>query len=190
MVPDPKEDRSDRDAADITTLLAAMSGGDGAAVAEIWTRLHEEFRVQAHGMLARGGGESLQLTELIGMAFQRIQRLHGKPWTNRAHFQAVVALSMHSALVDRARARARRVTVVTGSVDEILVEVESRVGDLAQFEDALLRFEAVDPVMAKALRLRCLGYSQDEVATMLDLSRRSLDRSFARARAYVHRLLA
>jgi RNA polymerase sigma factor (TIGR02999 family) len=176
-------------AGDLTQLLERMSAGDEEAGRELWARLYPELRQRARQAARGAPNHSLQPTELIGHAYERMCRLRGKQWTDRDHFLAVAALSMHWTLVDYAR-RKRRRDALRADLEEALVAVEDRVGDLLRFEEAVEKLDAVDPPMGKALRLRCLGYDQREVAAMLGISRRTLDRSFARARAWVHRLLS
>lgn len=182
MEPDPEADPT------ITMLLGQMSAGNAEAAHVVWTQLHDELRRRARATLrGQNAGMTLQATELIGHAYERIERLRGKAWNNREHFLAVAALSMHSALVDHVRRRHGRPQ--PHPLDGVVATVESRVGDLVRFEEALLKFDRIDEQLGKALRLRCLGYTVEEIASMLAISRRSLERDLQRARGMVHRLL-
>lgn len=176
---------------DLTQLLTRMSSGDIVAAGRVWETLYPDLLRRARRLMhGQGPDHTLHATALIGLAYERIQRLDGKVWVDRGHFLATAALSMHSALVDHARRKKTRTAAGSSPFDEAVVLVEDRVGDLVDFEDAVAQFDRLDPTTGKALRLVSLGYGVGDIADMLLTSRRTLQRNLARARAHVHRLLS
>lgn len=176
---------------ELTQLLRRMSQGDTTAAARVWESLYPDLLRRARRMMQRQPTDhSLDATALIGLAYERIRRLDDKVWADRNHFLATAALSMHSALVDHARRRKTRAAVAPSPLDEAIVSVEERVGNLTQFEDAVARFDDLDPQTGKALRLMSLGYGVSDVADMLAVPRRTLKRNLTRARSLVHRLMS
>lgn len=94
-------------------------------------------------------------------------------------------------LVDRARERqARRRGGGLARVDLDTVESAAPQSDerLLAVNEALQRFEKVDPVAAELVKLRCfVGLSMPEAAEALTRPLRSLERSWAYARAWLRR---
>ena len=170
----------------VTVLLQRMSDGDVSARDTVWELLHEELRRTAMRRLGRQDpGFTLQATQLVGLAYERIERQVGKEWRDRNHFLAVASVAMRSALVDHVRKK--RVDLVHDlPLDALVVEVEERVGDLLAFNEVLSRFQKLDPTMARAVDMRMLGFSMGEIAEVVQMPIRTFERRFAQARAYLH----
>ena len=59
--------------------------------------------------------------------------------------------------------------------------------DMLAVDEALTEFEAVDPEAAELVKLRFFaGFSQEESAAALEIPRRTADRRWAYARAWLH----
>ena len=96
----------------ITSLLAAWSEGDGAALDRLFTVVYAELHKLAHAQIRHESpGHILQTTALVHEAFLRLAGtgLAGGAveWQSRLHFYAVAANVMRRVLVDTARRRAR-----------------------------------------------------------------------------------
>jgi len=170
---------------EITQLLTRMSAGSLEARDEVWGILHEQLHRRA-GREARGSHGLLEATELISIAFTRVDRLGGKDWASRRHFIAVAALAMRSAVVDHLRRDGSKGE--REPLDEVVEGVAARVdGDVLGFYDELDAFAKADPVMAHALELKALGYEATEIAEHLGMPERSFYRHFDRARAHLQK---
>jgi len=171
------------DAPEITQLLSRMSEGNAEARNQVWELLHEQLRKRA-GREAEGAKGLLQATELINIAFTKVDRLEGKDWSNRRHFVSVAALAMRSAVVDHLRSVGRKGPHTL--IDTLVNDVSARVdGDVLGFYDELANFAKTDPLMAHALELRALGYEKSEIAEHLGIAERTFHRRFERARAHL-----
>ena len=96
---------------------------------------------------------------------------------------------MRCVLIDHARRRSTRLDAPTGdqsALDRVLVTYEDTEIDLLALDAALKKLAEFAPEMAKAVELRFFaGLTMDEVADILELPRRKLDRKWEAARAWL-----
>jgi len=177
---------------DLTRLLDAAAGGDGRAVAELLPLVYDELRKLAAQRLAREKpGQTLQATALVHEAYLRLVGSDpGRRWDGRAHFFAAAAEAMRRILVDRARDRRRlkrgggleRVDLDLGSVP-----LDAPGDDLIDLDEALTDLGREDPLCTRLVALRFFaGLTQAEAAEALGLARRTADRHWAYARAWLY----
>ena len=115
---------------------------------------------------------------------------------NRGHFFAAASEAMRRVLVDHARNRKRlRRGGPSRRREELELDAVARLDaspdDLLDLDDALSRLEREDPRAASLVKLRIFaGLTQDEAATALGVVRRTADRDWAFARAWLFRQLS
>lgn len=177
-----------------TRVLAAAARGGEHAVAELSGLVYDQLRDLAAALLRRErAGHTLQPTALVHEAFIRLIDSTTVNAADRAHFVAIAAGVMRRVLIDHARAHGaakrgggRRLTLRTGADIAKTPEV-----DVLDLDDALSRLAQLDERQAKVVELRFFGgLTMDEVATVLGLSKRSVEADWALARAWLHRELA
>jgi RNA polymerase sigma factor (TIGR02999 family) len=180
----------------ITALIREARGGNrtrvGALVEAMYPELH---RVAAAYMRRERPGQTIQATGLVHEAYLRLVHERNVSWQNRAHFCAIAANAMRQILVERARARgaakrgggAERVTLVEGvtaapdSADDV---------DVLALHEALERLAQIDPERAHLVEIRYFGgLTIEEAAEALGVSPATVKRSWALARAWLHREL-
>jgi RNA polymerase sigma-70 factor, ECF subfamily len=179
----------------LTGLLHAWSEGDSEAMASVAALVNEELRAMARRMLA---GESAQgqwrPTELVDEAYLRLLDWHGVQWQNRAHFFGTVAGMMRRILVDSARARnagKRGDGAEALPLDKIQVAAARTEPDLLAVEDALQKLEALNPRAGRVVEMRFFGgFSVEETAEALGISRRTVINDWNTARAWLRNQLA
>jgi RNA polymerase sigma factor (TIGR02999 family) len=179
---------------DVTQLLAAVSGGDRKASAELLPLVYEELRKLARSNMKRESeGQTLQPTALVHEAYMRLVGGADVKWDNRGHFFGAAARAMRRILVERARARGRikrggerkRVEMV----DEVLA-VEPEATDLLDLDAALERLEKYDARKCEVVMLRYFaGLSIEETAAGMGLSPATVKNEWAFARAWLAREL-
>ncbi|HED65812.1 MAG TPA: sigma-70 family RNA polymerase sigma factor [Planctomycetes bacterium] len=156
--------------------------------------LYAELRSLAASFLGRRGHErTMQATALVHEAWLRLSDQH-VPFESREHFLALAATVMRRVVVDDARRRGaqrrggdwNRVTIDTSIGD-------GRGGagiDAIALDEALEMLAKVDPRQARIVELRFFaGMTEDEVATVLDISRRTVSREWRMGRAFLAELL-
>jgi len=179
----------------VTTLLAAWSDGDEGALQQLIPLVHRELRGLARrAMLRERGDHTLQPTALVNELYLRLVNVRQVHWNNRAHFYALSARLMRRVLVDLARSKGylKRGGGVQSIefVDDRVVPPSHHNPDLEQLDAALLALEAIDPRRSQVVELRYFGgLDVDETAAVLKVSRRTVLRDWALARAWLFREL-
>jgi RNA polymerase sigma factor (TIGR02999 family) len=174
---------------EVTRILSAASAGDPRAAAELLPLVYEELRKLAAARLAEEKpGQTLQATALVHEAYLRLVG-NDQPWNGRGHFFAAAAEAMRRILINRAREKGR---LKRGGerrrldLDHLTDPTTAPADDLLDLDDALDRLALSYPQAAELVKLRFfVGMSQDEAAATLGLARRSADRQWAFARAWL-----
>ena len=181
-------------AGNITVLLKAWTGGDGAALERLVPIVHGQLRRMArHYMRGEAAGNTLQATALVNEAYLRMLGAGNVSWEDRAHFFAVSAQMMRRILVDAARARGaekRGGDVVKVELDEAADKLPARGDQLIALDDALTALAAFDERKARVVEMKFFGgLSVEETAMVLKISPRSVMRDWNLARAWLMREL-
>jgi RNA polymerase sigma factor (TIGR02999 family) len=182
-------------AADTTQLLAQVARGNQQSLTELTTVVYDELRAIATKYLAHEKpGHTLQPTALVHEAFLRLVNQREVVWKGRSHFYGIAAQMMRRILVDHARAKLRekrggarqRITL-----REELTVSNQRDADVLAVEEALEKLAELDPVQAKIVELRFFGgMTVEEVAEVLGMSKRSVERHWTAIRAWLRRELS
>lgn len=145
----------------------------------------------AHRQLRfRKPGETINTTGLVHEAYLKLFSRSETTWNDRVHFFAVTAKAMRQILVDYARASsaqkrggdAHRTELVSGVLYE-----DARSLDLLDLEEALVRLGELNPRLAEIVEMRFYGgMSVEEIATALDVSGRTVDRDWFKAKSFLY----
>jgi RNA polymerase sigma factor (TIGR02999 family) len=174
---------------------SAVERGDPQAAARLLPLVYDELRRLASRRLERESpGQTLQATALVHEAYMRlVGNDPGRRWDGRGHFFAAAAEAMRRILVDRARDRHRlkrggglgRIDIDLGSVP-----LDLPGDDLIDLDLALTELGRDDPLCARLVTLRFFaGLTQSEAAEALGMARRTADRHWAYARAWLYERL-
>jgi RNA polymerase sigma factor (TIGR02999 family) len=176
----------------VTELLLAWSDGDEEALDSLIPLVYDELRRNAAGYLRRErAGHTLQPTALVHEVYVRLVDQKGIKWQNRAQFFGIAATVMRRVLVDNARRHSatkrggleQRVTLDEGAALSGQREI-----NLLALDDALKKFEQIDPPKSRIVELRFFGgLSIEETAEVTGLSPRTVDRQWQLAKAWLHR---
>ena len=171
---------------------SAVEEGDPQAAERLLPLVYDELRRLASRRMEREApGQTLQATALVHEAYLRLVGSDpGRRWDGRGHFFAAAAEAMRRILVDRARDRRRlKRGGGRGRVDLDLgpVSLDAPGDDLIDLDLALTDLSREDPLCARLVSLRFFaGLTQAEAAEALGLARRTADRHWAYARAWLH----
>lgn len=182
-------------ATDTTKILVDIQNGDQSRLDELWEIVYPELRELARGFLKRERpNHPLNPTGLVHEAFLRMADQKRVNWQGRAHFMAISAQAMRRILVDHARSKLRkkrsgqwRRTLLT---DDALLTRQNDEHVLAVHE-ALEKLEEADPLRAKIVELRFFsGMTIKEIAEVLDMSTRTVERHLTATNAWLRRELS
>jgi RNA polymerase sigma factor (TIGR02999 family) len=186
--------RAESPPTEVTGLLHAWRRGDGGAEERLLGIVYAELRRIARRHLAREGpGHTLQTTALVHEAYLRLLGQKGD-WSDRAHFFSLASTMMRRVLVDSARARlaGKRAHHETPlSIATGLPAAGGREVELLDLDRALDLLGAEHPRAARIVEMRFFaGLENREIATVLELSERTVEREWSFARAWLRRELS
>jgi RNA polymerase sigma factor (TIGR02999 family) len=187
---------------EITHILSAIEQGDPHAAEQLLPLVYDELRQLAAQKLAQEKpGQTLQATALVHEAYLRLVASPGPAspgresgesepkWNSRGHFFAAAAEAMRRILVNKARDKGRqkrgggRLRV---NLDDLCDPDAASDQDLLDLDEALDRLAAIQPQCVELVKLRFFaGLTMEEAAAALGLARRSADRQWAFARAWL-----
>lgn len=172
-----------------------MPGSTPSDSGDLTATVYDCLRAIAQRQMgAERGGHTLTATALVHEAYLRLAP-DGLAGTDRAHFYHAAAEAMRHILIDHARRRSAR---KRGGGRNRVHEIESvldlaredNLDDAMALDDALVRLQEIDAGAAAVVRLRFYaGLTGDEVANVLGLSPRQVDREWTYARAVLLREL-
>ena len=137
------------------------------------------------------GDHTLQPTALVHEAYLRLITDQDVRWEDRAHFFGIAARLMRQILVDHARKRAagkRKMVRASLSVSQIVDQSGGQDLDVLDLHQALNEMAGLDPRQAEIVELRYFGgLSENEVATVKQLSPVTIRREIAAAKFWLGR---
>ncbi len=174
---------------------AEMTDRMGKAPQEMMAALYDRLKTLAHRQLSRGARKTLDTTELVHELYLRVIGGKELSFEHPAQFYSYAAQAMRHILSDRARDRMRQkaegewIKITLTSNEDLLPAIETAEQALA-LEEALQQLEAMDPRSARIVELRWFaGVSPEDIAELFGLTRRTVDRDWRFARAFLHSAL-
>jgi RNA polymerase sigma factor (TIGR02999 family) len=177
---------------DVTQILSAIEQGDGQAAEQLLPLVYDELRkLAAQKMANEKPGQTLQATALVHEAYIRlVDGEKAQHWNSRGHFFGAAAEAMRRILIDHARDKKRLKRGGDRSriaLDAIEAALNTSADDLLELDEALERLASEYPECAELVKLRFFaGMSLGEAAAALGVARRTADRHWAYARAWLH----
>jgi len=180
--------------AGISQLVASADRGDRAAADRLFAVLYDELHRQAKRELAkRGYGITLGATTLLHEAYLEISGREGAQFPDRHRFMAYASRVMRGLIIDYARTRHAQkrggrfeITSIKTDVPELLPDT----AELTRISDALDALAGIDPDLALVVDLKFFcGFSFVEIAAMRGVSERTVQRSWEKARIFLHQSL-
>ena len=183
----------------VTGIVSGLGeeGGEKPLAEELLPLVYDELRRLArHYMRGERPDNTLQATAVVHEAYLKLVDRSRVDWQGRTHFLAVSARVMRRLLIDHARGRDRlkrgggwrRVTL-----DEVLVPAEPGLDreELLALDAALEKLARLDERQARIVELRSFGGLETaEIAALLDVSERTVERDWHFARAWLRRELS
>ena len=178
----------------VSQLLAAWSDGDQTALDQLTPLVYDELhRVARRYMRRESPAHTLQTSALVNEAYLRLVDQKNIRWQNRSHFFGIAAKLMRRILVDHARAHARAKRGGEAqklSLDEKAGMSKEQVVDLVAIDEALSKLAEFDPHKSRIVEMKFFGgLSTDEIAECLNVSSRTIEREWRKAKAWLKREL-
>src|SRR5262245_15474586 len=183
---------------EVTRILSALEQGDPSAAEQLLPLVYDELRRLAAQRLAHEKpGQTLEATALVHEAYLR---LVGEPaasaagsgphWNSRGHFFAAAAEAMRRILINRARDKGRQKrggSFQRVDLDRLLVADQAPEEELVAIDDALQELARRNAPCAELVKLRFFtGLTLDDAAAAMGIARRTANRYWAFARAWLY----
>jgi RNA polymerase sigma factor (TIGR02999 family) len=181
---------------DVTRILSAIERGDPQAASQLLPLVYDELRRLAAQKLAHEKpGQTLSATALVHEAYLRLVGEGEEPhWNSRGHFFAAAAEAMRRILINRARDKMRHKRGGGWQridLDRLTVADQAADDELLALDESLERLTQENPTCGELVKLRFFaGLTLEEAATSLGLARRTADRTWAYARAWLYEALS
>jgi len=174
----------------ITLILDDVRRGAPGAKDRLLELVYDHLRAIAASQHARErAGHTLSATALVNEAYLKVLAGEHVDLENRRHLFGAFARAMQQALIDASRKR----NAHKRGGDHARVPLESveppeavRLADPIDLDRVLPRLQETDPRAAEVLRFKCfLDLSEPDIATILGVTTRTVQRDWLFAKAFV-----
>jgi RNA polymerase sigma-70 factor, ECF subfamily len=178
---------------EITRALQRLRQGDAGSLDQVVALLYDELRRLArHRLRDERSEHTLDTTALVHEAYLRLFQQQALDAGTRADFFGIASNTMRRVLVDYARAR-RRQKRGGGQpmvpLDDVAPFLTDRAAEeVLGLDDALERLRAMQPRAVKIVEMHFFGgITLAEIAGLLDLSEKTVQRDWQAARAWLRK---
>jgi RNA polymerase sigma factor (TIGR02999 family) len=177
---------------EVTRILSAVEQGESHAAEQLLPLVYQELRQLAAQKLAQEApSQTLQATALVHEAYLRLVGTGpAQGWNSRGHFFGAAAEAMRRIIIEQARRK--RCHRQGGGlnrlpIDQVEIAAPEPAPDVLALNDALERFEQIDPTKAALVKLRYFaGLTTKQAAEALGISTTTADRYWSYAGAWLH----
>lgn len=178
---------------EVTELLHEWSAGKPDAIDRLFGLVYPQLR-QLAGAISRGEAPEnlLQPTSLVNELFLKLIRQRSVRFEDREHFYSLCARLMRRVLMDQARAqkRQKRHGGTPVPLDEKLSWINAAEVEWLDLDRVLNELNELDPRKCRMIELRFfLGFSAEETADLLNISKATVDRELKFVRAWMYERL-
>ena len=175
-------------------LMTSAEAGDAAAHRQLFHVLYAELRRIAERELRRlGCAAALSPTTVLHEAFIAMAGRQSVTFTDRGRFMAYAARAMRGLIIDNARGRGSLKRGGAFHITSLRTDFADNAGDAAQLEnigEALDNLAELDERLAQVVDLKFFcGFSFAEIAALQQVSERTVQRDWDKARILLHRFL-
>ena len=176
----------------MAAAVARAESGDAAAKDALFTALYDELHRLAQSHLRRSGGElTISPTTLLHEAYLDLAGRRSVAFPDRNRFLGYASRAMRGLVIDYVRhrnARKRGGELTFTSLQDDHVPRDEGSVDLERLGNALEELALVDPALSELVDLKFFcGFSVPEIAAMKGVSERTIERSWQKARLFLHR---
>lgn len=180
---------------DVTTILNRLTAGDSGSAGRLAELVYDDLRSLADRFLSRETrGHTLGATDLVNEVYLKLVNQTQVHWQGKTHFFAVGAQAMRRILVDHARTKQRQKR--GGGRRKIELRDDFVAGDdnpdeILAIDEAITKLAALDRDHARIVECRFFGGMKNaEIAQLLGVTSRTVERHWTVIRAWLRRELA
>lgn len=175
---------------DVTKLLIKIGNGDDEAFQKLLPLVYDNLLIIAHNQLNQEyGSHTLNQSDLVHEVFIKLAEGVNVDWENRSHFYRIAAKAMRQILTDYARkkmAEKRGKNSHKITFDEHIINVNEQATQLVEIDEALNELSALNNRLSRVVELRFYaGLSMQETGNTLGISKKTVSRDWAMARAWL-----
>jgi len=180
---------------EVTRLVERWSEGDASALDQLIEIAYDDLRqIASQRLNGWRQGHTVETTALVHELYLRLAGVQESAWGGRAQFFAFCSKAMRRILIDFARrkqAAKRGGGYVHVALDEAATGMAAEAVELVALDEALTALAEHNERMARIVECRFFGgLSVAETAEAVGTSGRTVEREWARARAYLQYLLS
>jgi len=162
---------------------------------QLFVSLYDELRRLAQRKLRQGGASnSMGATTLLHEVYLTVHARDGVVFPDNARFLAYASRAMRGLIIDYARSRQALKRGAGFEITSLPTEIPEQVADsneLQRLSDAVDRLAAADSRLAEVVDLKYFGgFSFAEIAAMWNMSERTVQRDWEKARIFLHKCLS
>lgn len=175
--------------AECTQLIRAWQGGDSHARDQLFQMIYPELRqIAARQLRQCNPGNTLNSTALVHELYAKLYNDRAA-YESRNHFKAVAAKAMRHIITDhirRNKAQKRGGDLMQTAMDTSLLAVNNDPHNTVEVLDLLDQLEVLGERFMTVVECRLFaGMTEDEIAQSLSVSRRTIQRDWAKAVAWI-----
>lgn len=179
----------------VTQLIAACADDDASLLSRVFPLVYAELKQIAHRALLRASGNAtLSTTALVNETYIKLVGHANIAITDRSHLLALCARAMRQIVVDHARRRQaekRGGQQVMLSLSGVEAANADRPETIVALDEALTMLNERDPRLVRLIEYRVFaGLDTAQIAELLELTPRSIQLDWLRAKAWVGQALA
>lgn len=176
----------------LSSLFEAAKGGDESAADALFSALYSELHRIAKRELGRQGVPvSVDATTLLHQAYIEMAEREGISFPDRARFMGYAARVMRGLIIDHARRHQAQkrggqfeLTSAETEFERAPIALDR---ELSRISEALDELAKTEPPLAELVDLKFFcGLTFAEIASLRDISERTVQRQWEKARIYLH----
>jgi RNA polymerase sigma factor (TIGR02999 family) len=182
--------------ADIHALIERADRSDPAAADALFGMLYAELHRVAEGSLRRAGSSlTLGPTTLLHEAYLNMVGRENVEYPDQARFLGYASRAMRGLVIDytrrrRAKKRGRELQITLDADALPSDSAAQEAQELERLGDALDELAKIEPGLAELVDMHFFcGFTFGEIATLRDVSARTVQRDWRKARLLLHRSL-
>jgi RNA polymerase sigma factor (TIGR02999 family) len=178
---------------ELEALIRRADQANGEAADKLFAILyHELHRIAERNLHRAGSSLSLGTTTLLHEAYLNIAGREAVPSVDRSRFLAYASRAMRGLVIDyarrrRAKKRGREFQITLDDDEPPSSEAAQKAADLERLGDALDELAELEPALAELVDLHFFcGFSFGEIAVLREVSERTVQRDWRKARMLLY----